>query len=298
MRILIVEDERYLADAISEIIKREKYLLDTVYDGEEGYAYASSGIYDCIILDIMLPKMNGIEVLKRLRRENISTPVLLLTAKNTIEDKVSGLDSGADDYMTKPFSTEELLARIRTLTRRRAEIIPNELSFADAVLVTDESELRSALTGKVIRLSFKETEIMKIFLSSPKKIISKDELIVKVWGYDSNATDNNVEAYITFLRKKLLFIAITNETVSFSYIGKRNPKSSGDMSPLPSVFTGSGSVFQDSSLIVILSFIAHFPSHLSRGIFAENRCSAFPFSILLSTLYFDSSSSIPSPYTD
>ena len=217
MRILIVEDERYLADAISEIIKREKYLLDTVYDGEEGYAYASSGIYDCIILDIMLPKMNGIEVLKRLRRENISTPVLLLTAKNTIEDKVSGLDSGADDYMTKPFSTEELLARIRTLTRRRAEIIPNELSFADAVLVTDESELRSALTGKVIRLSFKETEIMKIFLSSPKKIISKDELIVKVWGYDSNATDNNVEAYITFLRKKLLFIAITNETAPLSF---------------------------------------------------------------------------------
>ena len=118
MRILIVEDERHLADAISEIIKREKYLLDTVYDGEEGYAYASSGIYDCIILDIMLPKMNGIEVLKRLRRENISTPVLLLTAKNTIEDKVSGLDSGADDYMTKPFSTEELLARIRTLTMK------------------------------------------------------------------------------------------------------------------------------------------------------------------------------------
>ena len=221
MRILIVEDERHLADAISEIIKREKYLLDTVYDGEEGYAYASSGIYDCIILDIMLPKMNGIEVLKRLRRENISTPVLLLTAKNTIEDKVSGLDSGADDYMTKPFSTEELLARLRTLTRRRAEIIPNELSFADAVLVTDESELRSALTGKAIRLSFKETEIMKIFLSSPKKIISKDELIVKVWGYDSNATDNNVEAYISFLRKKLLFIGAVCQITSVKKLGYR-----------------------------------------------------------------------------
>ena len=219
MRILIVEDEKHLADAISEIIKREKYLLDTVYDGEEGYAYASSGIYDCIILDIMLPKMNGIEVLKRLGRENISTPVLLLTAKNTIEDKVSGLDSGADDYMTKPFSTEELLARIRTLTRRRAEIIPNELSFADAVLVTDESELRSALTGKAIRLSFKETEIMKIFLSSPKKIISKDELIVKVWGYDSNATDNNVEAYISFLRKKLKFVESHTEIVSAKKLG-------------------------------------------------------------------------------
>ena len=221
MRILIVEDEKHLADAISEIIKREKYLFDTVYDGNEGYAYASSGIYDCIILDIMLPGMSGIEILKKIRRERVDTPVLLLTAKNSIEDKVLGLDSGADDYMTKPFSTEELLARIRTLTRRRAEIIPNELCFADTILVTDESELRSALTGKSIRLSFKEAEIMKIFLSSPKKIISKDELIVKVWGYDSNASDNNVEAYISFLRKKLLFIGAVCQISSVKKLGYR-----------------------------------------------------------------------------
>ena len=221
MRILIVEDEKHLADAISEIVKREKYLLDTVYDGNEGYAYASSGIYDCIILDIMLPGMSGIEILKKIRSERVDTPVLLLTAKNSVEDKVLGLDSGADDYMTKPFSTEELLARIRTLTRRRAEIIPNELCFADIVLVTDESELKSALTGKAIRLSFKEAEIMKLLLSSPKKIISKEELIVKVWGYDSNASDNNVEAYISFLRKKLLFIGAVCQITSVKKLGYR-----------------------------------------------------------------------------
>ena len=219
MRILIVEDEKHLADAISEIVKREKYLCDTVYDGEEGYNYAASGIYDCIILDIMLPKIDGIEVLKRLRAEKIATPVLLLTAKNTVGDKVMGLDSGADDYMTKPFATDELLARIRTLTRRRGDIIPNELSFADTVLVTDESELKSMLTGRSIRLSFKEAEMMKLLFSSPKKIISKDEFILKVWGYDSNATDNNVEAYISFLRKKLSFIGALCQITSVKKIG-------------------------------------------------------------------------------
>lgn len=219
MRILIVEDEKHLADAVSEIFKREKYQCDTVYDGEEGYNYAVSGIYDCIVLDIMLPKMNGIEVLKKLRAERNATPVLLLTAKNSISDKVSGLDAGADDYMTKPFSTEELLARIRTVTRRRGEIISNELSFSDAVLVTDESELKSVLTGKSIRLSFKEAEMLKMFFSSPKKIISKEEFIVKVWGYDSNATDNNVEAYISFLRKKLAFIGALCNITSIKKIG-------------------------------------------------------------------------------
>ncbi len=206
MRILIVEDQKNLADALSEILKSEKYLLDTVYDGNDGYEFARSGIYDCIILDCMLPGMSGLDVIKKLREEKVMTPILMLTAKDTIQDKVQGLDSGADDYMTKPFSTEELLARLRTLMRRKGEIILNELEFLGTVLSIDTSELLSKASGKHIRLSFKEAEILKIFLTSPRIIISKEDIIVKVWGYDSDTSDNNVEAYISFLRRKLSFI--------------------------------------------------------------------------------------------
>ena len=219
MRILIVEDERLLADALAEILTTEKYMLDTVYDGLDGYNYARSGIYDCIILDCMLPKLDGLEIIRRLRNEKIETPILMLTAKDSVKDKVNGLDAGADDYMTKPFSTEELLARLRTLTRRRGEIILNELSLADTVLCMDTSELKSKETGKSIRLSFKEIEIMKIFFSSPSIIIPKDEIIVKVWGYDSDASDNNVEAYISFLRKKLTFINSKCQLCSIKKLG-------------------------------------------------------------------------------
>jgi DNA-binding response OmpR family regulator len=206
MRILIVEDERLLADALAEILTTEKYMLDTVYNGLDGYNYARSGIYDCIILDCMLPKLDGLEIIKRLRAERIETPILMLTAKDSVKDKVNGLDAGADDYMTKPFSTEELLARLRTLTRRRGEIILNEISYSDTVLCLDTLELKSTRSGKVIRLSFKESEIIKILLTSAGIIVPKDDIIVRVWGYDSDATDNNVEAYISFLRKKLSFI--------------------------------------------------------------------------------------------
>lgn len=219
MRILVIEDEKHLADAISEIIRGEKYLLDTVYDGEDGYNYARSGIYDCIILDWMLPKRDGIEVLRQLREEKITTPIILLTAKDTVKDKVSGLDAGADDYMTKPFSAEELLARIRTLTRRRGEVILSELSYADTVLSLDTSELKSCNTGKSITLSFKEFELLKIFLTSPKIIIPKEDLIVKVWGYDADVSDNNVEAYVSFIRKKLAFIGSSLQIISIKKLG-------------------------------------------------------------------------------
>ena len=219
MRILIVEDEKNLADALSEILRGEKYLYDTVFDGEDGYNYAKSGIYDCILLDCMLPKLSGIEIIARLRAEKISTPILMLTAKDTVKDKVTGLDAGADDYMTKPFSTDELLARIRTLTRRKGEVIMNELTFKDTVLSLDTSELISTSSGKKIRLSFKEAELMKIFLSSPKIIIPKEDLIVKVWGYDSDACDNNVEAYISFIRKKLNFIEASCQIYSVKKLG-------------------------------------------------------------------------------
>ena len=219
MRILIVEDELLLADALAEILKTEKYMLDSVYDGLDGYNYARSGIYDCIILDCMLPNLDGIEIIKKLRAEKVDTPILMLTAKDSVKDKVNGLDAGADDYMTKPFSTEELLARLRTLTRRRGEIILNEMGYGGTVLSLDTSELKNPENGKSIRLSFKEIEIIKIFLSSPGIIIPKDDIIVKVWGYDSDASDNNVEAYISFLRKKLSFINSKCQICSIKKLG-------------------------------------------------------------------------------
>ena len=219
MHILIVEDEKRLADALSHILLENKYMVDVVYDGADGLVYGESGIYDCIILDIMLPSMNGFDVCLELRKKRITTPVLMLTAKDSVKDKVNGLDAGADDYMTKPFSTEELLARLRTLTRRRGEIILNEISYSDTVLCLDTSELKSTESGKVIRLSFKESEIIKILLTSAGIIVPKDDIIVKVWGYDSDATDNNVEAYISFLRKKLSFINSKCQISSIKKLG-------------------------------------------------------------------------------
>ena len=219
MRILIVEDQQHLAEALAEVLKNEKYFIDTVYDGTEGYEFARSGIYDIIILDCMLPGMSGIEVITKLRANKIMTPILMLTAKDTIQDKVRGLDAGADDYMTKPFSTEELLSRLRALTRRKGDIIPNELSFGSTLFSTDSSELYSATNEKRIHLSFKEAEIAKILFASPGIIISKDELITKVWGYDSDASDNNVEAYISFIRRKLSFIESDLQISSIKKLG-------------------------------------------------------------------------------
>ena len=204
MRILIVEDEKRLADAVTQIMREQKYTVDAVYDGEDGYQYASGGEYDAIILDVMLPKRNGYEVVRALRREKIATPVLMLTARDELESKVAGLDCGADDYMTKPFAPEELTARIRALTRRQGEVFLEELAYEDVVLELASSDLRCG--AKRIRLSFKEFEVMKLLLLSQSAIVPKEQLIVKVWGPESEAEDNNVEAYISFLRKKLFFI--------------------------------------------------------------------------------------------
>jgi len=175
-----------------------------VYDGLDGYLYAESDIYDVIVLDVMLPKMNGLEIVKKLRDKKIKTPVLLLTAKDSIQDKVIGLDSGADDYLTKPFSKDELLARIRALTRRQGEVIMDELVYADITLNLTGYTL---ICGeKSMHLGFKEFEILKLLMSNPKGVVQKEDIITKVWGYDSDAEDNNVEVYISFLRKKLAFI--------------------------------------------------------------------------------------------
>lgn len=196
-----MEDEVRLADALGEIMRGEKYMVDIVYDGRDGFEYALIGKYDVIVLDVMLPRMDGFTVVNQLRKKSIVTPIIMLTAKDSVEDKINGLDQGADDYMTKPFVPEELLARIRALTRRRGEVILEEMTYEDLKLNLSNCDLWSGV--KNIHLSYKEFEIMKILMSNPGILVSKETLIVKVWGDDSNAEDNNVEAYISFLRKKL-----------------------------------------------------------------------------------------------
>lgn len=205
MRILIVEDEIALADALAQIFTKNKYIADTCYDGESGLDNALTDIYDVIILDIMLPKMNGLDVLKNLRINKISTPILLLTAKDEVSDKVKGLDSGADDYLTKPFATEELLARIRSMYRRKEKIIvENTLSYDDIVLNLSTYELQC--NNNSVKLGLKEYSIMEFLLKNRGIVISKENLIEKIWGYESDAEYNNVEVYISFLRKKLIHI--------------------------------------------------------------------------------------------
>ena len=203
MNILVVEDEVRLADTLAHMLKTQKFNCDVVYDGADGLAYGETGIYDCILLDIMLPKMDGFEVVRHLREKKIATPVILLTARDKIGDKVRGLDSGADDYLTKPFSSEELMARLRAVTRRKGEVVMNELTFSDLTLGLSSYQLSCG--EKSVRLGFKEFSIMKILMSNVGALVSKEELITKVWGYISDAEDNNVEVYVSFLRKKFKF---------------------------------------------------------------------------------------------
>ena len=204
MRILVVEDEKALSDALCEILKRDKYSVDAAYDGMNGFDMGQSGIYDAIILDIMLPKMNGIDVLLKLRAQGVKTPVLLLTARDGVKDKVKGLDSGADDYLTKPFSKEELSARVRALCRRKGEDKTSSLTFCGTTLDTLTYTL-SAENGS-LKLGLKEFQIAHMLFAAPQNIATKELILEKVWGFDSDAEYNNVEVYISFLRKKLGFI--------------------------------------------------------------------------------------------
>lgn len=219
MRILIVEDEKRLADALYQILLEQKYMADVVYDGNDGLEYGLSGIYDLIILDIMLPYRDGFQVAYELRKSKIETPILMLTAKDTVSDKVNGLDKGADDYMTKPFAPEELTARIRALTRRKGEVVVDEISFDDFSFNASTNILSKGT--KSVHLNFKEAEILKLLLSKPDVLISKDEIITKVWGYDSDVGSNNVEAYISFLRRKLAFINSNSEIKAIKKMGYR-----------------------------------------------------------------------------
>lgn len=218
MKLLLVEDEIQLSEALKEILIKNKYMVDSVYDGEAGIDYGLTGIYDLIILDIMMPKVNGLDVLKELRTNNITTPILLLTAKGEVQDKVKGLDCGADDYLVKPFSHEELLARLRALGRRKVEVInDNSLHFSDFSLNISTYELEG--TADSIRLTLKEFEILKYFMERPTLIVTKDDLITKVWGYDSDAEYNNIEVYISFLRKKLAYIGSKSKISTLRGIG-------------------------------------------------------------------------------
>jgi len=217
MRILLVEDEIHLAQALTEILKKNTYNADAVHDGQKGLEYARSGVYDLVILDIMLPKMTGIEVLRNLRSEKNSVPVLMLTAKDEIEDKVAGLDYGADDYMTKPFSTDELLARVRALLRRKGEVIDEELSFGDISLKLKKNELSCG--ENQVKLSLKEFQILELLMYNPDQILTKERIIDKIWGGDSDAEYNNVEVYISFLRKKLQFLGAKTEIKTVRGVG-------------------------------------------------------------------------------
>ena len=204
MRLLVVEDEKRLADTLADILQENKYLVDVCYDGEAGLDNAMSGIYDAIIMDIMMPKMNGFDVVRAMRREGNSTPVLLLTARTEVSDKVTGLDCGADYYLTKPFEIEELLACIRALLRRQSEVVSEELSFGNMKLNLNTCTISCG--ERSTRLSAKEFELLRILMTNKENIVSKENLLLKVWGYESDAEDNLVEVYISFLRKKLDFI--------------------------------------------------------------------------------------------
>jgi two-component system, OmpR family, response regulator ArlR len=202
LRILMVEDEKHLAEAVAQVLKKNHYSVDLAYNGEDGLDCGFSGVYDIIILDILLPKIDGISVLKKLRRNGIDTPIILLTAKGETEDKVNGLDSGADDYLAKPFETEELLARLRALGRRKSELIADGiLKYGDIELNPANLSLRSR--NEEFKLTLKEFQLFELLIKRKGMIISKDAIVEKLWGYDSEAEYNNVEVYISFLRKKL-----------------------------------------------------------------------------------------------
>lgn len=209
MKVLVVEDEVRLAEALQQLLIKDRYDTDIVHNGVAGLDNALTGIYDVIVLDIMLPKMNGLDVLKSVREAGITTPVLLLTAKDEVKDKVTGLDCGADDYLTKPFNSDELLARVRALTRRRNQVATdNTISYEDITLNLSTYELQSysSTQANSIKLGLKEFRIMEYLINNGSRIVSKEDMIEKIWGYDSDAEYNNVEVYISFLRKKLSYL--------------------------------------------------------------------------------------------
>lgn len=201
MRILLAEDERSLARAVGVLLEKNMYSVDTVYDGQEALDYLAGGNYDAVILDIMMPKVDGLTVLRRIREAGNTVPVLLLTAMSEVDDKVTGLDAGANDYLTKPFATKELLARIRAMTRTQTAQLSSQLRLGKLTL--DQTSFELSTSSGSFRLANKEYQIMELLLRNPRQIISVERLMEKVWGYDSEVEPNVVWVYISYLRKKL-----------------------------------------------------------------------------------------------
>ena len=219
MHILIVEDETALAEAVAHILRKAGHSADRVADGQSALDYIRAGAYDLVLLDIMLPRLDGLSVLRQMRSEGVQTPVLMLTARTTVPDKVAGLNAGADDYLTKPFDPEELLARVSAMTRRKGAMVLNEITFQDLTLDLNTVTLRCG--ARDVQLSPKEFALARLLLSQPSMTYSKDLLISRAWGLDSEATDNNVEAYISFLRKKLRYLGSRVAIKNLQKIGYR-----------------------------------------------------------------------------
>ena len=201
MRILVADDEPEMTMVLEALLKREHYSVDVVHNGQDALDYGLAENYDCIVLDIMMPRLDGIQVLQALRAKNIATPVLLLTAKSQIEDRVTGLDSGADDYLPKPFDNREVTARVRALTRRGAEYTPSILTVGNVTLDCSNFELKCG--SSCIRLGNKEFQILELLMHQKGRLISTEQFMEHIWGYDSNAEINVVWAYISYLRRKL-----------------------------------------------------------------------------------------------
>lgn len=201
MRLLIAEDERDLAEALTVFFEKNQFVVDAVYDGKTAYEYAASGQYDALVLDVMMSQLDGIEVLRRLRAEGVRTPVMMLTAKSQKDDRISGFNAGADDYLPKPFEPDELICRVRAMLRRGSEYHPTELQYGDLRLNPAEGTLSCG--GQTVRLSGREYQVMELFMRSPKVVLSADRIMERVWGWDSDAEINVVWVHISNLRKKL-----------------------------------------------------------------------------------------------
>ncbi len=211
MRLLLIEDEKALSDAIRKLLEQARYTVDTAYDGEEGLLLAFGGSYDAIILDVMLPKMDGFTVLRRLRGKQNATPVLMLTARGGLQDRVQGLEGGADYYLPKPFEKTELLACLHAITRRKGDAPENGLHFADLTLHPEDASLHCEATGQSVRLGAKEYQLMELLMRHPGQILTKETIAEHVWGLADESEYNNVAVYITFLRRKLTFLGTQAE---------------------------------------------------------------------------------------